>query len=243
MDSVFLKDLALHKDWKPFLSEKILKLTKKIESEVLQDGCYTPSSDKVLRFFEFPLGTAKIIILGQDPYPQPGVATGRAFEVGNLMSWDQPCRNISLKNILRAVYKAYRGEVITYNVLKSEISCGFPVLPPNELFSWWESQGVLLLNTSFTCKPGFPGSHRKVWEGFSRSLLRYINGFIPDVTWFLWGSHAKDITSHLKISQSIVTMHPMMCYDKPGREGDFLYGEKNCFEPFVNIVNWTGYDN
>ncbi|MDD4107424.1 MAG: uracil-DNA glycosylase [Prolixibacteraceae bacterium] len=216
-------------------------MIKLIEDSVVSD-CYTPAADKVLRFFELPLESAKIIIVGQDPYPQPGVATGRAFEVGNLISWDQPFRNISLKNILRAVYKAYRGEIITYSELKSKFRDEFPVLPPSQLFSYWESQGVLLLNTSFTCRPGSPGSHKNLWDEFTNRLLGYINDNTPDSTWFLWGNHARSATQHLQICNSISTMHPMMCYDDPGRDNDFLYGKKNCFEPFRDIIDWTGFE-
>jgi uracil-DNA glycosylase len=241
MHSGFVKDLSVHKDWQPFLSEEILQLIAEIESIILFDN-YTPSHEKVLRFLELPLETAEIIVVGQDPYPQPGAATGRAFEVGTLLSWYQPFRNISLKNILRAVYKAYEGEIITYSDLRKKLANEFPVLPPNQLFSYWERQGVLLLNTSFTCRIGLPGSHRQIWNDFSRKLLSYINYFVPDVMWFLWGNHARSATQHLKICNSIATIHPMMCYDEPGRVDDFLYGRENCFEPFVGKIDWTGFE-
>jgi len=240
MHLVFLRDLSVHKDWQPFLSEEILQLIAEIEGEILNDN-YTPSHEKVLRFLELPLGTAEIIIVGQDPYPQPGVATGRAFEVGNLLSWDQPFRNISLKNILRAVYKAYHGEIITFIDLRNKLAKEFPVLPPNQLFSYWERQGVLLLNTSFTCRTGSPGSHKNLWNDFSRKLLSYINDFVPGVVWYLWGNHARSATQHLKICNSIATMHPMMCYDEAGRVDDFLYGRENCFELFRGKIDWTGF--
>jgi uracil-DNA glycosylase len=37
-------------------------------------------------------------------------------------------------------------------------------------------------------------------------------------------------------------MYPMMCYNLPERENDFLFGKKNCFEPFIGEIDWTGYD-
>jgi len=105
MQSQFLNAVSLHSDWKPFLTVENRKQILRIESLVIPRKI-TPPPESVLRFLEFPLGKAKIIILGQDPYPHPGAATGRAFEVGNLSSWNQPFKNSSLKNILRDFFSS-----------------------------------------------------------------------------------------------------------------------------------------
>jgi uracil-DNA glycosylase len=241
MSPVFLKNITINSAWQPFLTRSNTDLLKKIGSQVIIHP-FTPDADRVLRFLEFPLDSAKIIILGQDPYPQKGAATGRAFEVGNLSSWDQSFRNISLKNILRAVYKAYTGEVINYTGLKKRLASDFPVLPPGELFTHWEKQGVLLLNTSFTCEPGNPGSHRSLWNTFTVRLLSFINEQAGNAVWFLWGKHATEASGHLKLKNHITVMHPMMCFNKPSRRTDFLYGEVNCFERFADAIDWTGYN-
>jgi uracil-DNA glycosylase len=238
--SLFIEELNIHPDWNAFLSEENKALIAVIEDKVLRSS-FTPSANNVLRFFNVPLLIAKVVILGQDPYPQPGVATGRAFEVGMLQSWSQPFQNISLKNILRALYKAYTGEVLLYNQLKEKLYTEFPILPPGKLFEHWESQGVLLLNTSFTCEPGNPGSHRKLWEEFTRRLLHYIAENAPHITWFVWGNHAARAIKSIQVHKMISTMHPMMCFDLPGRNNDFLYGKYNCFEPFIQNIDWTGY--
>ncbi len=239
-DSLLLYNLNIHNDWFPFLEEGNLQLILDIEKEI-KDAEFTPEAGLVLRFLSQPLKTVKIIILGQDPYPQPGVATGRAFEVGNLKSWNHPFKNISLKNILRALYKAYTGDIIKFNLLKEKLDNEFPVLPPGKLFSHWEKQGVLLLNTSFTCEPGKPGSHRYLWESFIKNLLLYINGQAPEATWFLWGNHAREAVKGINLKNRIEIMHPMMCHEGEGRETDFLYGKINCFEQFVGKIDWTGF--
>jgi uracil-DNA glycosylase len=239
-DSLFLKEHNIHSDWFSFLNDENRSLIFNVEKEVKKTG-FTPPEENVLRFLSLPLSSAKIIILGQDPYPQPGAATGRAFEVGTLKSWNQPFKNISLKNILRALYKAYTGEIIKFNQLKEKLDNEFPVLPPGKLFSYWEKQGVLLLNTSFTCEPGKPGSHQKLWEEFTWKLHEFIREKVPDATWFLWGNHAREAIKNLGAVKSIETMHPMMCHDAPGRNSDFLYGKTNCFEPFIGEIDWTGF--
>lgn len=238
--SLFLKAINVHGDWHAFFDDDVLLLLDSIGKEVTKTS-YTPANERVLRFLSFPLMQARVIILGQDPYPQYGVATGRAFEVGTLQSWNQPFKNISLKNILRGIYKAYTGKVIPYSQLKTKLDHEFPVLPPGKLFSHWESQGVLLLNTAFTCTLGNPGSHQQLWAPFTERLLSFIRNQAPEATWFLWGNHARKATANLNLQRSIETLHPMMCYDQPGREKDFLYGKENCFEPFVDEVDWTGF--
>jgi uracil-DNA glycosylase len=240
-DSLFLKEQNIHSDWFSFLNYENRSLILKIEAEVEKSG-FTPSAEKVLRFLNFPLTSAKIIILGQDPYPQTGVATGRAFEVGTLKSWNQPFKNISLKNILRALYKAYSGQIIKFSQLKEKFDNEFPVLPPGKLFEHWEKQGVLLLNTSFTCEPGKPGSHQKLWEEFTSRLLAFIQNNAQQATWFLWGNHAREATKNLDLPKSIKTMHPMMCHYAPERDSDFLYGRINCFEPYIGEIDWTGFN-
>lgn len=240
-DSLFLKEQNIHSDWLSFLTDENRSLVLQIEAEVERTG-FTPPADKVLRFLSFPLTSAKIIILGQDPYPQSGAATGRAFEVGNLKSWNQPFKNVSLKNILRALYKAYAGKIIKFSQLKEKLDNEFPVLPPGKLFAHWEKQGVLLLNTSFTCVPGKPGSHKKLWNEFTRKLLQFIRDQVAGATWFLWGNHAREAVKNIDLHQTIETMHPMMCHDASEREYDFLYGKINCFEPFTDEIDWTGFE-
>ncbi|HKI88221.1 MAG TPA: uracil-DNA glycosylase [Draconibacterium sp.] len=240
MKPAFLQHLTIHSDWQPFLTNEMENLLLRIEKNITQSN-YTPSAENVLRFFELPLQTAKVIILGQDPYPQQGAATGRAFEVGNLTSWNEAFKNISLKNILRAIYKSYTGKIIIFNALKQKLDNEFPVLPPGKLFKHWESQGVLLLNTSFTCITGKPGSHKKEWEEFTALLLHFINVQVPEITWFLWGKHAINATQQLSLKNTVITHHPMMCYDGKDRENDFLYGKVNGFAQLQNDIDWTGF--
>lgn len=237
---LFLNELTVHADWNDFLTGSITGELAEIERQVTGSE-FTPEAGKVLRFLEFQLSSVRIIILGQDPYPQPGVATGRAFEVGNLQSWNVPFQNVSLKNILRAVYKAYTGEIISFGLLKQKFDNEFPVLPPSKLFAHWDSQGVLLLNTSFTCETWKPGSHQKLWKGFTGRLLEYLAQKAPHASWFLWGNHALEATKNVRIVNKFVSLHPMMCYRMPSRSGDFLYGTNNCFEPFAEVIDWTGY--
>lgn len=241
-DSIFLQSLSrIDPGWNSFLNSDAIDLIRNIETKVnLNDKEFTPKPEKVLRFLETPIDQVKVIILGQDPYPQRGVATGRAFEVGTLNSWYDKFSNISLKNIVRAIYHAYHNEYLKYSELKGKMDTGFDIKPPYEIFSSWEKQGVLLLNTSFTCELGKSNSHEKIWYEFTQRLLNYIAESYPEITWFLWGNNAKSVVSDINICNKIESMHPMMCYDKPGRDDDFLFGRINAFKETKNLINWLG---
>lgn len=225
--------------WNEFLNTDTISLLANIE-EKISNSNYTPSSHRVLNFMSAPLNKVKIIILGQDPYPQPRVATGRAFEVGTLKSWNQTFNNISLKNIVRSIYHAYNNEHLKYSDIKKKIGSTFALKDPDQLFISWEKQGVLLLNTSFTCETGKSNSHENTWNPFTISLLRFIADQYPEIIWFLWGNHAKDIIGGINIKNKIESMHPMMCYNAPGRDSDFLFGNINPFAETKNIINWLG---
>jgi uracil-DNA glycosylase len=241
-NSLFLDSLDhIHHSWKEFLSPNIVLGLRKIEEQILSTKQeFTPPSAHVLKFLKVPLHTIKVIILGQDPYPQKGVATGRAFEVGTLKSWNEKFSNISLKNIVRAIYYTYQNEYLKYSEIKNQIGVTFPLKSPNELFVKWEEQGVLLLNTSFTCEIGKSNSHEKLWREFTILLLKYISNTNQNITWFLWGNNAKSIVSDINIQNKIESMHPMMCYNKPGRDDDFLFGKRNAFSETMKIINWLG---
>lgn len=233
----------VHKSWRNFLSKDIIEEFKKIEDSTINiTQEYTPPVSRVLHFMVNDLDSAKVVIIGQDPYPQAGVATGRAFEVGTLNSWDEKFRNVSLKNIIRSIYSAYEGDYLTYSLIKEKMSgslfdSSFSLLPPNRLFKSWEKQGVLLLNTSFTCEVGKSASHSKYWNAFTTELLSYVNYRNPEIIWFLWGNHARKITSHLNMKNVFASNHPMICKRS---ESDFLFGKINMFAETKSFISWKG---
>ncbi len=221
-------------DWHEFFDNSTMSLLDWIEDEIGVD--YTPSKEKILRFAHLPLMEQKVIILGQDPYPARGVATGRAFEVEGLGNWNQKFRQSSLKNILRLLYRSYTGDVLKYKEILKKINSGyFDVLQPDKLFKHWESQGVLLLNTYLTCKLGAPKSHRKIWALFANKLITYIDCKHNDLVWFLWGAEAQQYQTLINNGTIICSNHPMIC--NLSNPDDFL--NSKCFERTSNI-SWIG---
>jgi uracil-DNA glycosylase len=112
----------------------------------------------------------KALILGQDPYPTPGVAHGLAFSV-------RPGKKIpgSLRNIFKE--------------LVSDLGVATP--DDGSLVPWAE-HGVLLLNAVLTVRAGEPNSHKnKGWERFTDAVIREVNEKSTRVAFILWGAYAQ----------------------------------------------------
>lgn len=229
-----------HPSWDAFLTEDVSKLLSSIETAIGED--YSPIQNNVLRFLETDFSNIKIVILGQDPYPEKGRATGRAFEVGDLNTWDQPFRQVSLKNIVRLIYKTINKieqyeHIPKFSEIVNEIKSGeFPFATPSQLFKSLEEQGVLFLNTSFTVYPGKPLSHFEIWQPFTNRLISWISNEEPNLSWFLWGKNAIAYKALIESGKFYESRHPMMCSAK--YPDDFL--KNKCIYETMDIINWIG---
>lgn len=238
--SIHILPQNIHSSWVKFLDENILIELAIIENKI--GNSFTPPVGNILRFLFNDLNKLKVIILGQDPYPEKGIATGRAFEVGGLNLWNTKFKQVSLKNIVRLLHKTYNNidnyeDIYSFNYIRKEIINGqFKILPLDEIFKSWEKQGVLLLNSYLTCEVGKPGSHREVWAAFAGKLIDYIVEQRPDLNWFLWGRNANAFSGHIKNGCIYSCRHPMMCSRE--YEDDFL--KSDCFKKTNSIINWLG---
>ncbi|NLD87312.1 MAG: uracil-DNA glycosylase [Clostridiales bacterium] len=229
----FYDKSSVNPSWSDFLEGNSLRLWRIYEKIEASGEAFNPERENVLRFSRVNLDRVKVVVLGQDPYPQKGAATGRSFEVGNLSSWLEPIRQSSMRNILRAIYMAYEGEE-SYGEIKKRIESGeFKILPPNRLFDSLEEQGVLFLNTYLTCAVGKPGSHRTLWKEFSRELIRFIDR--EGIIFFLWGSDAISYGEIIKKGKIYPSRHPMLCGNY---SDDFL--KNPCFRETKDIIDWRG---
>lgn len=232
--------IDVHCSWNKLLTEEVIEELNIIEEKIGDNT--NPHHDNVMRFLKNNLSDVKVVILGQDPYPEKGRPTGRAFEVGDLNSWNEKFRQVSLKNIIRLIHKNYNNidnynDILKFSEIQKEIEAkSFNILPPDKLFKSWEKQGVLLLNTYLSVEPGKTGSHISIWEPFSVKLLNYISEENKGIKYFLWGKFAEDKKQYLKYGEFYISRHPMMCSEK--YEDDFL--RNNCFKDTMDIINWLG---
>lgn len=141
------------------------------------DEPFVPSSKAlILKPFEFSLPeSVKVVILGQDPYPYPGLASGLAFSVSSSV------RKVpsSLTNLKKAI--AYDFGLKDYRVI------------PNDL-TYLAKQGVLLLNVHWTVKLGSPGSHRHLgWDIVTKSIVSGLSAYEHPKVFMFWGKSAQTL--------------------------------------------------
>ncbi len=225
----------VHPSWESFFISRRLEELEQIEERIGFD--FTPPAERVLRFAGTDLARVKIVILGQDPYPQRGTATGRSFEVGGINSWNELKRNASLVNILKLLHMNClgRSDIAPVQKVREDIESGiFPVLPPDRLFSHWEAQGVLMLNAALTCEVNNSGSHSEIWTPFVHEALSHVAENCPQAKWFLWGRNAQQFCSFVPESARYESHHPRLYNRTPG---SFL--AENHFARIADI-DWTG---
>jgi len=151
----------------------------------LDNNEYIPSKEDIYRAFLLtPFENTKVVILGQDPYPNKEDACGLAFSASGIPA--------SLRNIFKE--------------LNNDLNIDIP--KTGDLTSW-AKQGVLLLNTVLTTKPNESLSHKNIgWEIFSSNYIKLLNDKKDHLVFILWGNNAIkyeyliDKSKHLIISSS-----------------------------------------
>jgi uracil-DNA glycosylase len=168
-------DVALEPTWKTalnpiFQSDSFTKLTDFVKQEYQQHQVFPPGKQIFSAFWQCPLPSVKVVILGQDPYHGEGQANGLAFSVAPGLPFPPSLLNI-------------------FKELKADI--GAP-MPPNGDLSRWASQGVFLLNATLTVRANSAGSHQNQgWETVTDAVIRTISQEREGVVFLLWGAYAQ----------------------------------------------------
>lgn len=234
----FMEKYNIHEDYYDFFTvEKVTAINSFIKCMEIRKIEYIPKNEYIFKALRSSISSRKVCILSNEPYSQGEIATGLAFEVKNT-SWVNHEINISLKNILKLLYKTYTGKMEDIEKIRKEISHNeFNILPPNELFKSWEKQGVLLLNSSLTAIEEKTGEHNKFWHPFTRDLMEYISTKNENIVYFLWGKDAEQFEKNILNGEIIKSNHPAKGGHSEG-EKDFLKGD--FFEKTKDIINWLG---
>lgn len=176
-------------NWKPVLKEclkELPHLDTSVSHEIeFYDGVthIYPPRDKLFSCFNaFNIDELKVVIIGQDPYHQPGQANGLCFSVESGIKHPP-----SLKNIFKEVHSDINGSDTQFNIDEW-----------NTDLSRWASQGVLLLNNTLTVIHGRPNSHLKHWLGFTKYIVKYITENCNDVVFLLWGKNAQSVKKYIE---------------------------------------------
>lgn len=183
---------ALAKGWESALLEEFkkpyyLNLYKKVKSEYDTHVVYPPSEEIFTAFNLTDIENVKVLILGQDPYHEPGQAHGLSFSV-------KP--GVQIPPSLQNIYKELHDELGTY-------------IPNNGYLTKWANQGVMMLNTVLTVRAHEANSHKGIgWEEFTDAAIRALNELDKPVVYMLWGSPAQKKASMLNNTKQLVLKAP-----------------------------------
>lgn len=167
--------MAITGEWEKALRPEFRKpyyaqLYKKVLHAYRTETVYPPSTDIFNAFAFTPLENVKVVILGQDPYHEPGQANGLCFSVH---------KGIRIPPSLVNIYKE----------MNADLGCA---IPANGDLTGWARQGVLLLNTVLTVRAHAANSHRGIgWEEFTDAAIKVLAEQDRPLVFILWGTPAR----------------------------------------------------
>lgn len=177
---------AIDNDWLEPLSEEFKKpyyrkLYETVNQEYRIRQIFPPAQDLFKAFHMTPLHQVKVVILGQDPYHEPGQAEGMSFSV-------QP--GVEIPPSLVNIYKELHDDL------------GLRI-PNNGHLEKWAKEGVFLLNTVLTVRAHQAFSHRGIgWEEFTDAAIRAIDREDRPIVFMLWGRPAQE-------KEKLLTKNPL----------------------------------
>lgn len=189
------QNVQIEAQWKQELAEEFQKpYFAGIKAYLLQEKSagktvYPPGPLIFNAFNKTPFDAVKVVILGQDPYHNPGEAMGLSFSVP---------QGVRVPPSLVNIYKEINSDL------------GLPV-PKHGDLTHWADQGVLLLNAMLTVTAGQPGSHQKIgWQTFTDAVIKCLSDRKTGLIFLLWGNFAKGKKALIDSSKHFVleSAHP-----------------------------------
>lgn len=192
---------------KPYFSA----LTDFVRHEYTTTTCYPPGTLIFNAFNLCPFDRVKVVIIGQDPYHEPGQAQGLSFSVPEGVPFPP-----SLQNIFKEI----------------QLDLGKPMPPTGDLTRWAE-QGVLLLNATLTVRAHQAASHqRHGWEQFTDAAIRALNTERENLVFILWGGYARSKAQLIDRSRHLVleSVHPSpLSANRGGWFGNHHFSQCNAY--------------
>lgn len=188
-------DVKIEESWKKALSgefekEYFQKLTDFVRGEYLAGKTVYPEPKNIFNAFNLcPLNEVRVVIIGQDPYHEPGQAHGLCFSVQN---------GVDLPPSLVNIYKEIESDIGHKSITNGDLT-------------QWACQGVLLLNSTLTVQAHLAASHSgRGWETFTDAVIKTIAQNKKHVVYMLWGSFAQNKASFVDKNENLIltSAHP-----------------------------------
>jgi len=206
-------DVKIEKTWKTALEKEFekdyfLKLTEYVRMEYKQQPVYPEGKLIFNAFDQCPFYNVRVVILGQDPYHEPGQAHGLCFSVQQGVAFPPSLQNI---------FKEIRADE------------GYEPLQDGNL-ERWANQGVLLLNATLTVRAHQAGSHQnKGWETFTDAAIHRLAEERKGLVFLLWGSYAQKKGEFIDSKKHLVlkSVHPSPLSAHRGFFGNHHFSQTN----------------
>ena len=208
-------NVKIESSWKEKLQGEFDKpyfktLTDFVRDEYSHYRIYPPGELIFNAFNLCPFDKVKVVLLGQDPYHEPGQAQGLCFSVNDGQTFPP-----SLVNIFKEI--------------KDDIGTA---IPQSGSLVRWAQQGVLLLNATLTVREHQAGSHQnKGWETFTDEVIKVLNADKEHVVFMLWGNYAQRKGALIDRSRHLVltSAHPSPLSAHRGFFGNHHFSLANSF--------------
>ncbi|MBK7787891.1 MAG: uracil-DNA glycosylase [Saprospiraceae bacterium] len=185
--------VQIEESWKALLQEEFDKpyfegIRQFLHNEKKAGKVIFPPGQQIFQAFSLtPVDQLKVVILGQDPYHNPGEAMGLCFSVPEGVKVPPSLNNI-------------------YKELRNDLNCE---IPNHGNLTAWARQGVLLLNAFLTVEQNKPLSHSKIgWQLFTDAVISHISEKLEGKVFLLWGNFAKAKAALINPERHLVLTSP-----------------------------------
>ena len=205
-----------------FEKQYFIDLIKFVRYEYATTTCYPPGKLIFNAFNLCPFDKVKVVIIGQDPYHEPGQAHGLSFSV---------CDGVPSPPSLQNIFKEIEQDL------------GMPIPMTGNLTRWAE-QGVLLLNATLTVRAHQAASHqRRGWEEFTDAAIKALNADRDNLVFILWGGYARSKAPLIDSSRHLIlqSVHPSpLSANRGGWFGNHHFSRANAYltEHGKEPINW-----
>lgn len=187
-------NVQIDPSWKKYLQPEFettyfKQLTDAVRQEYKTATCYPPGQLIFNAFNLTPFDKVKVVIIGQDPYHEPGQAMGLSFSVP---------QGIVMPPSLVNIFKEIQADL------------GKPVPADGDL-TRWARQGVLLLNATLTVRAHLANSHQRLgWSIFTDAAIKALSAHREHIVYMLWGGFARGKRGFIDQSKNLIleSVHP-----------------------------------
>ena len=221
-----MMDVKIEPTWKQQLGAEFGKpyfatLAEQVRQAYRMGPCFPPSRLVFNAFNLCPFNEVKVVIMGQDPYHEPGQAMGLSFSVPE---------GVAIPPSLQNIFKEIQADL------------GKP-LPTCGNLTRWASQGVLLLNATLTVQAHVPNSHQRLgWSVFTDAAICALSAHREHLVFMLWGGYARSKRSLIDGQRHLIleSVHPSpLSANRGGWFGNHHFSKCNAY---LQSHGMTGID-